>query len=937
MDQNDVETQANDLYKYIFNEDNNLGANIRNLKESFTDEGAFYDHSKISEISDKIANKYNGKTDREKIIDYENFIDVYEEIKKMIDPGEGEGLQKYITDKSKDNSPLFKAWLYICLLNVTIQMYYYEAIQKKRMKEEEEMKKIEEEEAAAAFNAAQEEEPDNISIMSHDILDVEQKEQAEQAESERSLESVSNWFNNIRSLIPSSGSSVSTSASASSSAPASASASASAPAPSATPPRSQSLGSFVNRSVYGEDNERVDKGVELLSAPVANNEIPNTIAATDRLIGTSPSLSGNDDYENLTENNENRDLYPICPIDKFQYYFIKSEASYNNILIYFFFCELDKKTRLPIPEEVDESFLKRFEENITDDSEKEKLGNIHFLFKELYYIYAGLVEKENNKDPTDFSLYKISKNIYIKLDLILKYRYFFELYQYNEFTRSLSKLIVNMNNYGEPSYVDTPKLLIDNDNNKSTVPKSILPNYLKKPNTIEIKLQIKPEYYSNYKEINYGSKYYAKQKTNGNEKEDITTKDKDDENYEILGLKRISTNSNTLVKDDNMSWISAVLYAFISHTVLFQIYKESLNRYDQNKKLFKFYNELLHIRNYDIASVSTVDDNKKVIFDKQIYIYAFFLANMYDLETLDNNGEISSELKNLIEIDSDIFKDYNAFDREYFILREKLNKKNPEEEEEEEEGEEEGEEEVEYEEHLVDKIIKKVEEYQKNNTFFEQTNMNNLDPERMNFNPLNPKKYSCNVPKENYNDYIKTLLYLSTELDADADAGNTEDDNNSLKRLFLTGFMKTYRDILDLKENHKSYADYMIYNLQSMFTSLPKSLLNLHNKYNQLNINQGINLPIKVEQNSIDSEGQVEEFLSDKNSYKMISIIIGEIEEIEENKKDVIKKGKRKITENIKVKKYICNYTSYVKKEKEKNKWYKFDPKKGGVQKKLIQ
>ena len=274
---------------------------------------------------------------------------------------------------------------------------------------------------------------------------------------------------------------------------------------------------------------------------------------------------------------------------------------------------------------------------------------------------SALVKKQSNKDPTDFSLYKISKNIYIKLDLMLKYRYFFELYQNNnEFTQSLFDLISNMNNYGELSYVEPPKLLIENNTN-CTVPKDILPNYLKKPNTIEMKLEINTEYYSNYKKINYGSKYYAKQKNKYIEKEDITTEDKDDENYEILGLKRISTNSNTLVKDDNMSWISAVLYAFISHTVLFQIYKESLNRYDQNKKLLKFYNELLHIRNYDIASVSILKGNKKVIFDKQIYIYAFFLANMYDLETLENNGEISSELKNLIEIDSDIFKDYNAF------------------------------------------------------------------------------------------------------------------------------------------------------------------------------------------------------------------------------------------------------------------------------------
>ena len=51
---------------------------------------------------------------------------------------------------------------------------------------------------------------------------------------------------------------------------------------------------------------------------------------------------------------------------------------------------------------------------------------------------------------------------------------------------------------------------------------------------------------------------------------------------------------------------------------------------------------------------------------------------MYDLETLENNGEISSELKNLIEIDSDIFKDYNAFAPEYFKLRNNLKNKNPE-------------------------------------------------------------------------------------------------------------------------------------------------------------------------------------------------------------------------------------------------------------------
>ena len=50
-------------------------------------------------------------------------------------------------------------------------------------------------------------------------------------------------------------------------------------------------------------------------------------------------------------------------------------------------------------------------------------------------------------------------------------------------------------------------------------------------------IEINTEYYSNYKKINYGSKYYAKQKNKYIEKEDITTEDKDDENYEILGLK----------------------------------------------------------------------------------------------------------------------------------------------------------------------------------------------------------------------------------------------------------------------------------------------------------------------------------------------------------------------------------------------------------------
>ena len=55
---------------------------------------------------------------------------------------------------------------------------------------------------------------------------------------------------------------------------------------------------------------------------------------------------------------ENRDIYPIYPIDKFEYNLIKEEVTYNSILIYFFSCELDKKKRL-IQEGVDES-LKPF-------------------------------------------------------------------------------------------------------------------------------------------------------------------------------------------------------------------------------------------------------------------------------------------------------------------------------------------------------------------------------------------------------------------------------------------------------------------------------------------------------------------------------------------------------------------------------------------------
>ena len=69
----------------------------------------------------------------------------------------------------------------------------------------------------------------------------------------------------------------------------------------------------------------------------------------------------------------------------------------------------------------------------------------------------------------------------------------------------------------------------------------------------------------------------------------------------------------------------------------------------------------------------------------------------------------------------------------------------------------------------------------------------------------------------------------------------------------------------------------------------------------------------------------------------MISIIIGEIQEkIIKRGIIVIKKGKRTITRKIKVKKYICNYTSYVKKRNEEYKinGTNFDPKKFGVQKK---
>ena len=122
--------------------------------------------------------------------------------------------------------------------------------------------------------------------------------------------------------------------------------------------------------------------------------------------------------------------------------------------------------------------------------------------------------------------------------------------------------------------------------------------------------------------------------------------------------------------------------------------------------------------------------------------------------------------------------------------------------------------------------------------------------------------------------------------------------------------MNTYREITNLKENYELYADYMIYTLQSMFTSLPKSLLNLHNKNDEFKISEKINnLPIKIKQLKLSQStlsGDIDKNSDDSESYKTISIIIGQDE----------------------------HFISYVRKGNDS--WYMFDAEKGGVQKKSL-
>ena len=84
MNQDETEI-INDLYTYTFNKNDNIKENIKNLERYFENEkyqGNFYDNSENEEINNKIAQEYIGKDDNQKKIDYENFIDVYEEIKK---------------------------------------------------------------------------------------------------------------------------------------------------------------------------------------------------------------------------------------------------------------------------------------------------------------------------------------------------------------------------------------------------------------------------------------------------------------------------------------------------------------------------------------------------------------------------------------------------------------------------------------------------------------------------------------------------------------------------------------------------------------------------------------------------------------------------------------------------------------------------------------
>ena len=65
--------EINNLYTYTFNVDDNLEKNIIELEEYFKNEkyqGNFYDNSENYEINNKIAQKYIGKDDNQKIIDY---------------------------------------------------------------------------------------------------------------------------------------------------------------------------------------------------------------------------------------------------------------------------------------------------------------------------------------------------------------------------------------------------------------------------------------------------------------------------------------------------------------------------------------------------------------------------------------------------------------------------------------------------------------------------------------------------------------------------------------------------------------------------------------------------------------------------------------------------------------------------------------------------
>ena len=396
---------------------------------------------------------------------------------------------------------------------------------------------------------------------------------------------------------------------------------------------------------------------------------------------------------------------------------INSKDYFKYLLVIYYGSNLNKEERNTNYEVIQQKMNKNINE-INENEINENIINLDLLTTKMY--------RENNKLEFDklspLSLYKLTKIYLIKLDLYFKLRYFNQLYLFH--SKEIPTSADFLDHHLIPTLLEIldsihlneiksgpNKKLIELNKNKVNIPKEILPTYLSNNNVIEKKFEIK-----DIDEINYGNKFRIIE-ANDKPKKEVNEGDKD--KYQRLKLKRISTNSNTIVKDDNMSWINAVLYAFISHKVLFQIYNKSLKNY-KTSELDKFYNELLNIRNYDIASVSTTDGDKKVIFDKKIYIYIFFLANMYDLETFEKFNEITSELKTLIENDADIFKDYNVFINDYYFdLLENADYKS-------------------ITENIIQKIVK-CETKEKDRTFFEQTNMNELDPERMDFNPLNPK------------------------------------------------------------------------------------------------------------------------------------------------------------------------------------------------------